>query len=235
MSISQSLSPLCSVFSAEAAAVYIAATKPSNRPIIILTDSASVVSALQSEKPTHPWIQGILLDALPGTTLAWIPGHCGIPGNTTADHLAGSGHSLPRYNESVPFDDVKRWLAKIFRESWNTEWAQQNSPYLRKIKPSTDRWEDLPLLKEQRIVSRLRTGHSRFSHSMSGDGPFRRICTYCDIRNTVEHVICVCPLYEFPRNIHGISGSIRDALGNDKAALASLICFLKDAGLYDQI
>lgn len=235
ISVSLSLPPLCSIFSAEAAAVYLAATTPSDRPIIVLTDSASVVSALQSNRPSHPWIQRTITDARPNTTFAWIPGHCGIAGNTAADRLAGAGFSCPRYEDNVPFDDVKRWLTKQFRSTWSMEWNQQNSPYLRKVKSSTERWKDLPLLKEQQLVSRLRTGHTRFSHNMSGNGSFRRMCSYCDIRNTVEHVICVCPLYEFSRNIHGISRSIREALGDDVAALEALLRFLKDSGLYNMI
>lgn len=233
--LSLSLSPLCSIFSAEAAAIFIAATVPSDLPILILSDSASVITALQSESPSHPWVQGIQRLSPPSTCFAWIPGHCGIPGNTTADHLAGSGYSGPRYTKKVPLDDVNRWLSVTFKNQWDLEWSQQHTPYLRKIKKSTNRWDDLELLKEQQIISRLRTGHTRLSHDMSGEGPFRRLCSTCGVRKTVEHVLCFCPVYEFPRSTYGLSGSIRDILGDNAASLAAVICFLKDAGLYYQV
>lgn len=76
------ISNICTIFSTEAAAAFIAATYPSRK--LVLLDSASVISVLQSETPQRPWIQGILENMLLNTTFAWIPGHCGVPRNTTA-------------------------------------------------------------------------------------------------------------------------------------------------------
>lgn len=231
VSRSLSLAPLCSIFSAEAAAVFIAATTPAEQPILILTDSASVVSALQSESPAHPWLQGILRFAPPDTTFAWIPGHCGVPGNTAADRLAGAGYASTRYTNKVPLQDIKRWITKSVNAQWATEWSQQSTCHLRKIKQDTQPWTDVISLKEQRIISRLRTGYTRLSHNMEGL-PFHRICTTCNTHNKVEHFLCVCPQYEFHRRNHGLTGSIRENLCNDTTTLNTVICFLKDSGLY---
>ncbi|XP_062711556.1 uncharacterized protein LOC134289572 [Aedes albopictus] len=229
------MSHLCSIFSAEAAAILIAITIPADQPILVLTDSASVVSALQAESPVHPWIQDIIRLAPPNTTIAWIPGHCGVPGNTTADRLAGAGHAAPMYTDKVLLHDVKRWITKIFREQWETEWSQRdNTAYLHKIKPDTGPWTDLGSLREQRVVSRLRTGHTRLSHSMGGP-PFHRTCLICNTHNTAEHFLCVCPQYEVHRASNGLTGSIRNILCNNTSILASVIRFLQDSGLYSQI
>lgn len=49
----------CSVFAAEAAAIFYAPIARASAPtILILTDSASILSTLQSEQQCHPWIQG---------------------------------------------------------------------------------------------------------------------------------------------------------------------------------
>lgn len=221
-------------FSAEAAAILAAATTPANRPVVIITDSASCISALQSERPRHPWIQRIIKCAPPGVTFLWVPGHCGVPGNETADHLAGTGASDSRYTRTVPSIDAKRWVRSILHDAWQREWIQPSGAYLKKIKRSVDPWTDLKSMKDQIIISRLRTGHTRMSHDFGG-GPFHRTCEICGVHNSAEHIVCVCPAYEGPRQLYGIPGSICDALSDDASALAALLCFVKDAGLYFKI
>ncbi|XP_062540726.1 uncharacterized protein LOC134208793 [Armigeres subalbatus] len=168
LTMSESLPRPCNIFSAEAVAVFIAATYPADKPIVVLTDSASVVSALQSETPKHPWIQGTLAGMIPGTTFAWIPGHCGIRGNTEADALASIGHEGPQYTCSVPLADVKKWTKSVVGQDWARIWNDNTGLFLRKIKGNTISWKDPATQKEQQVISRLRTGHTRVSHNFGG-------------------------------------------------------------------
>lgn len=105
---------------------------------------------------------------------------------------------------------------------------------LRKVKGGVYPWTDRTSIREQKIISRLRTGHARFAYNF-GRGNFRKRCESCHVHNSVEHVLCVCPQYSYPRETYGISGSIRDTLADDAGILEALICFLKDAELYYDI
>ncbi|XP_062709994.1 uncharacterized protein LOC134288629 [Aedes albopictus] len=100
----------CSVFSAEAAGIFQAITAPRDRPVLVVTDSQSAISAIESPKAKHPFIQGVqaeLDSAEHLTALMWIPGHCGIRGNERADELAGIGRNSPLLTPKTPADDVK--------------------------------------------------------------------------------------------------------------------------------
>lgn len=168
---SESLPPQCIVFSAEAATIFVAATLPANKPIAILTDSAGMVAA------QHPWIQGILAAGMaPDTCFAWIHGHCGNRlnltgnlvlswGNVEADAFACVRHEGSPYTHSVPLADVIKWTKSVVGQDWARVWNSNNVLPLKKMKGTTGPWHELTSQKEQTIMSRLRTGHSRVSHN----------------------------------------------------------------------
>lgn len=234
INISKKLSNICSSFSAEAAGILEGARIPAVQPLVILTDSASAIDAIQGGKSRHPWVQAIQRFIKPNTVLMWVPGHCGIRGNEAADQLAGSGHTRGYLTRKVPFDDIKQWIKRTFRHYWETRWYQSRDLFLRKVKATPNRFKDHTSQKEQTILSRLRTGHCRLSHNFS-NGSFHITCDACDLWNTVEHFLCACPKYEQLRQRHKISGSIREVLGDDEERSATLISFLKDARLFHSV
>ncbi|XP_062714797.1 uncharacterized protein LOC134291286 [Aedes albopictus] len=228
----------CSVFSAEAAGISQAIIAPRDCAALVVTDSNSVISAIENVKSKHPFIQGIqaALDAPKHrTVLMWVPGHCGIHGNERADVLAGIGRNSPFLTRKIPADDAKKWIKDTIRQAWSNEWRRNRTLFLRKAKPTTEPGEDLPYRRDQIVLSRLRTGHTRASHNMAASNSgFRRQCENCDTPNTVEYFLCDCPALGFLRETHQIS-DIPSSLSNDQVRERQVINFLKEGGLYHEI
>lgn len=228
----------CTIFSAEAAAAFIAATYPSTNPIVIFTDSASIIAALEMDTCKHSWIQAIQKYAPPNTVFVWIPGHCGIRGNIEADHLAALGRRGTIFTRRVPGSDLKTWVSKQIENAWATQWdnvgrAGTRDFFLRKIKNDISKWNDSSEHHTQVVLSRLRTGYTRLSHSFDGHSDFKTKCNTCNTHNTVEHILCRCPLYYGLREKYKLSGSIREILNPSNEEM--LIRFLKDSSLFKNI
>ena len=71
-----------------------------NKRILIFSDRQAVLKALSSPKVTSEVVAECLdalsaLASLNEVTLAWVPGHRGIPGNEEADKLARQASAMP--------------------------------------------------------------------------------------------------------------------------------------------
>ena len=227
----------CSVFSAEAAAILSAVSdaKSFDIPTVIFSDSASVLMAIEGGHSKHPWIQAIEKAAPHNLTMCWVPGHCGIPGNNEADHLAGLGRTGRYLTEETPGQDIRHLIKKRTATKFAECWRLDRSTFLRKIKGETSQWIDRSNRREQIVLSRLRTGHTRFSHFLTSGKYGKPSCETCGEHNSVEHVLINCPMYQNLREYYGLPPSILEVLGNDDASEITLIMFLKEAQLYNKI
>ncbi|XP_055542675.1 uncharacterized protein LOC129728271 [Wyeomyia smithii] len=226
-----------SSFSAEAAALYLGVKMaPSNNQTVIFTGSASVLAALQSGTHNHPWIQRLEVYRNDNVTFCWVPAHCGIRGNEEADRLANLGRSEKVWKSNVPGPDLKRFITDKIQNRWNEQWRNTTDNFTRKIKHTTEKWTDRSDWREQKVLSRLRIGHTRITHGHRIDSRTPTpTCEICGIRLTVEHILMSCPKYEHQRNKHKFPCNIREILSNDASAETVVISFLKENQIYENI
>ncbi|GFY31941.1 nucleic-acid-binding protein from transposon X-element [Trichonephila clavipes] len=162
----------CSIFTAEAVAIYralqlIDSTMP--RKYCIYTDSMSVLEALECyHDRCHPVVCTILditsrlyskgFDIV----FCWLPSHVGIIGNEQADSAAKSAKThLPL---AVPLSDMKRVIMHHIFKIWQESWSQQLDNKLHSVKPVTGAWPVMPMRRTDVKLTRLRIGHTRFTH-----------------------------------------------------------------------
>ena len=101
---------------------------------------------LRAQYSSNPLVQRIhdhlyLLNVSGSRVLfAWIPGHCGIPGNDSADQAAKEAvHNAPTQIPFVPASDLKSFLRKEILTHWNDDWINSTTT-LRLIKSTIRAW-----------------------------------------------------------------------------------------------
>ena len=81
-----------------------------SKKIVFFSDAISVLDALLNPKKkelnniTHDLSQ---MNARVEVTLQWIPAHCGVHGNESADILGKDGSGLDQHDQSVSYKDEK--------------------------------------------------------------------------------------------------------------------------------
>ncbi|GFU54330.1 putative RNA-directed DNA polymerase from transposon X-element [Trichonephila clavipes] len=197
----------CSIFTAEAVAIYralqlIDSTMP--RKYCIYTDSMSVLEALENyDDRCHPVVCKILditsrlyskgFDIV----FCWLPSHVGIIGNEQADSAAKSATThLPR---AVPLSDMKRVIKHHIFKIWQESWSQQLDNKLHSVKPVIGAWPVMPMRRTDVKLTRLRIGHTRFTHRHLLLGEDAPECPSCKVSYTVRHILIDCPVFNNSR------------------------------------
>ncbi|GFT29473.1 probable RNA-directed DNA polymerase from transposon X-element [Trichonephila clavipes] len=228
----------CSIFTAEAVAIYralqlIDSTMP--RKYCIYTDSMSVLEALENyHDRCHPVVCTILditsrmyskgFDIV----FCWLPSHVGIIGNEQADSAAKSATThLPL---AVPLSDMKRVIMHHIFKIWQESWSQQLDNKLHSVKPVIGAWPVMPMRRTDVKLTRLRIGHTRFTHRHLLFGERAPECPSCHVSYTVRHILIDCPVFNHHRItfFHTSILTLSDLVG--ESPHQNLFAFIKKIG-----
>ncbi|GBN86300.1 putative RNA-directed DNA polymerase from transposon BS [Araneus ventricosus] len=241
LTIAEKLHDYCSVFTAEIYAILKALHTIELQDIkkwIIYTDSKSSVEALlYSSRDSHPFvIQCIKLIYILKTNghdinFCWIPGHVGIRGNEQVDRAAKT--SVIKENFSVPLNDINQTIKSFIHKKWQGQWDSQVHNKLHCIQPSIKGFKHTNFHRNIAVkLTRLRIGHTYFTHNhlLKGEPPPK--CASCDTILSIKHIFSECPNYSNFRikYFNNPSPDLTDLLGD--APSFKLFYFLTDIGLF---
>ena len=126
--------------------------------------------------------------------LAWVPSHVGIEGNEKADELAKQSLSLRQVRRhKIPHTDFKPAISKALKNEWETYWASQTGNKLNGIMPAQKRRKKYNLPRcHTTLLSRLRIGHTHYTHAFLLHGEPPPFCVGCNEDMSVKHILIKC-------------------------------------------
>ncbi|GFT31881.1 putative RNA-directed DNA polymerase from transposon X-element [Trichonephila clavipes] len=80
----------------------------------------------------------------------------------------------------------------IFFNIWQESWSQQLDNKLHSVKPVIGAWPVMPMRRTDVKLTRLRIGHTRFTHRHLLFGERAPECPSCNVSYTVHHILIDC-------------------------------------------
>lgn len=220
------LPPACSKFTAEAHAIYLATTEFRNpqRKIVIFSNSESCLKAIGNQITGHPTINKIIQETQrKHIQFCWIP----------KTMIPITNKQTTTIETKTPAKDAKKFIKTQIKQAWQEKYEGLETK-LHHIKKTTKPWNDRIIPIEQKILTRLRIGHSKITHNKhtSNSGP---LCEACGTKITIKHILEDCVKYDRIREECRIIGKIEIDLNNERENEKKVLKFIRKTKLLKQI
>ena len=232
-----------SIFTAESKAIDMALDYVMNNSLenkfVIFSDSLSVLKSLNHTSSKNPKIQNVIekhheLSKTKEILFCWLPSHVGIKGNEAADVKAKASLDLEISNFKLPCTDFKSFINRYILSKWQLSWDRATFNKLHEIKPVLGKNNIYRSLRREEVVlTRLRIGHTRLTHSYllkREDQPF---CISCNEPFTVKHFLIDCIEFSHVRRQFFQTNDLRYLFEN--VPNGSILMFLKHINLFNKV
>ena len=230
-----------SIFTAEAHAIDLAlniTSKSKNKQFIIFSDSLAVLLSLRNKK--NPLIIKLLsrLDSMSNRKeiiICWTPSHIGVRGNEKADSAVKLALDLTPDKSRIPYTDLKPIINKFLHTKWQQQWSNNIHNKLFQIQTTLGEWRPASRKsrREQVVISRLRIGHTRLTHTFILKQEPQPQCLTCQATLTVKYILIECRTFAVNRKRFFKVNNLTDLLENIK--LDEILSFLRETELYQKI
>jgi ribonuclease HI len=213
-----------------------------NMRILIFSDSQAALTALVGPKVKSHLVAECLnaLSGLAGRNeviLAWVPGHCGIPGNEEADRFTRQASGLPLQGPEPALgiprcsvrETIRAWTMKQHLRTWRDLTGHRHGK-LFISEPCGKRADNLLKLSRRQlkmVVANL-TGPAPVKKKLFEGDPTCRFCR--KEAETVQHIICSCEV--LARQRYNVFGNLEVEPTDLRTASVRDLChFIRGTGL----
>ena len=167
--------------------------------------------------------------------ICWIPSHVGIKGNEMADNAAKEGIRSVITQSKIPQESFFPHISKLCMEEWQDSWDSTPTNKLFSIKPVLGKNNPHTSLcrRDETVLTRLRIGHSRMTHSYLLSRESQPVCDHCKCHLTVKHMLLECPSTAVVRDKYFSSTTLKELFSNVDARC--ILDFTKESGFYHAI
>ena len=233
-----------SIFSAELRALILALEyiqTTNHRNYIIFSDSKSSLQALQDRQTSNPLVSRALelyttlCNEHKNILFCWLPSHVSIRGNEAADRAAKGALTSAVSIAEVPASDWKPKAVQFVQNIRNRNWDEVQSNKLKEIVPNLKEHQQLQChnRRDEVVLTRLRIGHSRLTHSFLLKGEPPPECFGCNTQYTLKHILLECANFSNIRMRFYNCNNMYDLFHTVKKE--TILAYVREIGIYNRI
>ena len=164
-----------------------------------------------------------------------IPSHIGIRNNERVDKKAKESLNLEQTVFKIPFNNFKPFIHRYIFDKWQTSWNETPFNKLKEIKPVIKESKSVisNIRREEVVLTRLRIGHTRITHSWLLNHDEQPNCIGCDVPFKVKHFLLDCFDFHQARRSYFQVNNLHDLFKD--VPIESIIAFLKEIKLFNKI